>query len=126
METINGNRYTLGEFIMKLTDPINPTSGVQKMTRLFNSVDYATQGRDRDNRTMYLIAYEMQETLAGRVVDILPCLVYQERGEIAVKAWFHTTALHMIHTPSRSTKTNVATGMTRGRPRQQILSRHPR
>ena len=97
VETINGNRYTLREYIMGLTDPINPTSSLQKTTRLFNSVDFATQGRDKDSGTVYLTAYEMRETLAARVVAILPCLVHQEFGEATTKAWFHSTALHMIH-----------------------------
>lgn len=96
-ETINGQRYTLREFIHSLTDPIAP-NGMEKTQPLFHSVDFASQGRDKDSGTAYLTAYTSRATLAERAAHILPCLVNREFGPQAVKAWFQPTAMSMIHT----------------------------
>ena len=94
--TISTNRYTLREYLNSLTFPLCPLDD-NPTPPLFHNVDYATQGRDKQQGIIYLVTTAEAHQVAEQVTAILPCLVARDINNLAATTWFHEGARELIN-----------------------------
>jgi hypothetical protein len=87
----NGQTYTLRDMILDIPFPLDFTTTTPY--RLFNSVDFASKGKDKSQGFVYFTTYKDCKDVAKGVVAALPAYVRHQLGDEAVKTWFASTEI---------------------------------